>query len=87
MDFFPDEQELEDALHGLRILDNTFSWLVYGAPENEPADDDIARLPASDWLNFLQTAPSSFQDAAFPVIPGVTDQFYTPLETLRGRVQ
>ena len=32
MDFFPDEQELEDALQGLRILDNTFSWLVYGAP-------------------------------------------------------
>lgn len=36
---------------------------------------------------FEDSIPSSFQDAAFPVIPGVTDQFYTRLETLRGRVQ
>jgi hypothetical protein len=36
---------------------------------------------------FEDSIPSPFQDAAFPVIPGVTDQFYTRLETLRGRVQ
>ena len=69
MDFFPDEQELEGSLQGLRILDNTFSWLVYGAPEtNRRMMTSPAFLLRTGSISFKPPLPL-FRMPLFPLFP------------------
>lgn len=83
---WPEPEELEAAIRGMETLDRAFSWLVYGQAQNKPDDEQLRSLDRGDLRRFLQTAPSSFEDAEFPVQPGVTEQFPVRLEELRKRV-
>lgn len=83
---WPEPEELEAGIRSMEILDRTFSWLVYGQAQNKPDDEHLRSLDREDLRRFLQTAPNSFEDAEFPVKPGVTDQFYARLEELQERV-
>lgn len=47
---------------------------------------NCALWTGGDLRRFLQTAPSSFEDAEFPVQRGITDRFPVRLEELRKRV-
>lgn len=54
-----------------------------GRSKHKPDDEQLRSLDRGDLRRFLQTAPSSFEDAEFPVQRGITDQFPVRLEELR----
>lgn len=73
-------------MRSMETLDRAFSWLVYGQKQHKPDDEQLRSLDREDLRRFLQTAPSFFEDAEFPVQRGITDQFPVRLEELRKRV-
>lgn len=69
-----------------KLWTGLFPGLVYGQAQNKPDDEQLRSLDRGDLRRFLQTAPSSFEDAEFPVQRGITDRFPVRLEELRKRV-